>query len=587
MSKKLLLIIGIPAVLLLGGYLYLRFSLKSSITKTEKVTGVAQPAIKELGGKKVSATDLRPLFITRLQQVLSQSSNGLYRISVGDMQPDLLASSLLLKNVVLTPDSSVLALQKKAGTLPDNVFAISFKSLLIEGVNLDDAITSKTMDYKLVKLVQPHITIIHTKGAKKEITNEDFSSRFLKQMKTLSINQLIVEDGTVVIENASNKKKINRLNHVSVDLKNILLDSAARTNRKGILFSETAIIQFKNFVKPTPDGLYNLKMGSVTIKEPQQTVSLANVSFTSPLSRKAFVAKQKFSKELYYLTTPAVTISGVNWWALMNEEELVADAVTMQRGKLSIYLDRSLTPKSKMGNFPNQLLRKLPLKMSIARVNINNINFDYSEYNPISQQTGTMRLNNLQLSLQNVSNMQQKNPLPVIAKGTGLLMNKVPVKADFIFDMAEAKSGKFSASVQTKSFDGPVVNVFAMPMGMIKTEEGVVQSAGGKITGNELKASGKVFIAYSNLKLHLLEKDKGEAELDKKGFTTLMANLFVLKKNNPEKGQEARRATAEFMRIPEGGFFTLIWKTILVGILKTIGAPEKMAYKTINNSVKK
>ncbi len=587
MSKKLLLIITIPAVLLLGGYLYLRFSLKSSIATTEKETGVAQPAIKELGGKKVSATDLRPLVIARLQQVLSQSSNGLYRITVGDMQPDLLASSLLLKNVVLTPDSSVLALQKKAGTLPDDVFSISFKSLLIEGVNLDDAITSKTMDYKLVKLVQPHITILHSKSEKKELSNEDFSTRFLKQMEKLSINQLIVEDGTVIIANASTRKKINRLNQVSVDLKNVLLDSAARKNRKGILFSETAIIQFKNFVKPTPDDVYNLKMGSVTIREPQQTVKLANVSFTSPFGKKAFAAKQNFSKELYYLTTPAVTITGVDWWALLNEEEMVADGVTMEKGKLSVYLNRSLPPKSKMGNFPNQLLRRLPVKMNIAKVNISNMNFDYSEYNPISKQTGTMHLNNLQLSLQNVSNMQQKNPRPVIAKGSGLLMNKVPVKADFIFDMSQAKTGKFSADIRVKSFDGPVVNAFAMPMGMIKTEEGVVQSAGGKITGNELKATGKVFIAYSNLKLQLLEKDKGEAQLDKKGFTTLMANLFVLKKNNPEKGKKPRRVTAEFVRIPEGGFFTLIWKTMLVGILQSIGAPEKMAYKTIHPSTKK
>ncbi|MES2881007.1 MAG: hypothetical protein V4676_02575 [Bacteroidota bacterium] len=586
MSKKLLIIIGIPALLLLGGYLYLRFSLESSINKTEKKTGVTQPIVKELGGKKVSGADLRPLFITKLQQVLSESSNGLYKVSVGDLQPDLLSSSLLLKDVVLNYDSTVFAVQKKAGTLPDNVFSISFKSLLIEGINLDDAITSKTMDYKLVKLVQPRIILIHGKAPEKEMSNEDFAGRFLKQMKKLSIQQLIIEDGTVVVQNAANNKKSNQLNSVSVVMTNILLDSASRKIRKGILFSETATIQFKNFVKPTADGLYNLKIGKVTIREPQQTVSLANVSFTSPYGRKGFVRKQKFSKELYSLNTPAVTIAGLNWFTLMNEEELVADAINMERGSLSIYLDRSLPPKSKMGNFPNQLLLKLPMKINVAKVNISNMNFAYSEYNPISQQTGTMYLNKLKLSIKNVSNNKQ-NPQPVIAIGSGLLMNKVPVKANFIFDMAQAKSGKFSAQLKVAGFDGAVVNPFAMPMGMVKTEEGIVHSAEGKITGNELKAAGKVFIAYSNLKLHLLEKDKGEAALDKKGFTTLVANLFVLKKNNPVKGPDARREDAEFVRLPEGGFFTLIWKTILVGILKTIGAPEKMAYKTINSQAKK
>ncbi len=44
-------------------------------------------------------------------------------------------------------------------------------------------------------------------------------------------------------------------------------------------------------------------------------------------------------------------------------------------------------------------------------------------------------------------------------------------------------------------------------------------------------------------------------KLDKKGFTTLVASLFILKKDNPKDGKEVRNEKAEFKRIPEGGFF--------------------------------
>jgi hypothetical protein len=67
--------------------------------------------------------------------------------------------------------------------------------------------------------------------------------------------------------------------------------------------------------------------------------------------------------------------------------------------------------------------------------------------------------------------------------------------------------------------------------------------------------------------------------LDKKDVTSFVANLFVLKKDNPKEGEAPRTAQAQFNRDPNGGFMMLVWKTILVGVLKTIGAPEKIAYK--------
>ena len=88
-----------------------------------------------------------------------------------------------------------------------------------------------------------------------------------------------------------------------------------------------------------------------------------------------------------------------------------------------------------------------------------------------------------------------------------------------------------------------------------------------------------VQVLYQDLKLSLLEKDQGKASLDKKDVTSFLANLVVLKKDNPKDGKAPRQEQAQFRRDPNGGFMMLVWKTVLVGILKTIGAPEKLAYK--------
>jgi len=582
MSRKLLLIILIPAVLLLGGYLFLRYSLQSGIDKDKNKSGNL-PSIDTLGGKKVSDLDLRPLFINRMQQLLKKSSNGLYNLTVGDMQLDVLASTLVFKNVKMEPDSVTLDSLKKNGMVPGDVYTVSFEQLQIEGINIDDAITSKTMDYKLVKLIKPVIVIHHKKDDQKNDTTvkEDFSQRFLKEMEKLSIKKLVIEEGDVTVYNDAKKGPPNKLKHVSVVMDDLLLDSTTRKDKDRFLFAEKAAVSFKDFNKPTPDGLYNLKIGEVKIEAPRQQVRLTDFSFTSPLSKAEFVKRQKQSKELYNLTLPSVTISGVDWWTLLNEEEILADEIKAQGGKLSIYLDRSLPPKSKMGNFPNQMTMKMPMKMNISKLNISNLDFSYGEYNPISEQSGTVYIDDVGLDVTNLSNIKRKNAKPMIINGKALLMHKVPVQADFVFDMVNHSSGKFSARIKADGFDGAILNDFIMPMGLMKIEKGTLQGMEANITGDQWKASGDVLVLYKDLKLHLLEKDKGEKALDKKGFTTFVANLFVLKNSNPKGDKPPRKEQASFMRIQEGGFFMLVWKTMLVGILKTIGAPEKLAYKTM------
>ena len=99
MGRKLLYIILIPAMLLAGGYLFLRFSMQTTIKKEEQATGEKLSTTDTLGYKKTSVLDLRPLFIKRVQQLLKKSSNGLYNLSVEDMQVDLLASKLVMTGI--------------------------------------------------------------------------------------------------------------------------------------------------------------------------------------------------------------------------------------------------------------------------------------------------------------------------------------------------------------------------------------------------------------------------------------------------------------------------------------------------------
>jgi hypothetical protein len=115
-------------------------------------------------------------------------------------------------------------------------------------------------------------------------------------------------------------------------------------------------------------------------------------------------------------------------------------------------------------------------------------------------------------------------------------------------------------------------------MGLFMVKKGRLKELTAYITGDNNKASGDVLMLYDDLHITPMKKDPQNNELKKKSVTSFIANTFVLKDENPSKDGQVRKETASFTR-KSGTFFNLIWKTIFVGILKTIGAPEKLAYQ--------
>ena len=215
-------------------------------------------------------------------------------------------------------------------------------------------------------------------------------------------------------------------------------------------------------------------------------------------------------------------------------------------------------------------------------MNLRNADITYEEYNPKSEQSGSLNMDKVNLAITGLSNMpnQIKKLKRTIVKGTGRFVKQIPVHSEFVFDLIQHKRGKFSASLTTDAkFEGSIMNDIAMPLGLLKIEKGTVSKFSVKMTGNETSASGDVLMLYNDFKISLYKKEQGEKELDKKGLIGFFANAFVIKNDNPKKDEAPRHPQASFQRDPQKGFFNLVWKTALTGVLETVGANPKLAEK--------
>jgi hypothetical protein len=547
MSKKVFWIILIPALLLIGGYIVLQIYLRTSATQNgekgrEQLTNVQNTAANgkaagsqsndktrsdskpddkvmaadavtasareaEDSSKKSSPLDLRPLLIKKMQQLVKKSSNGLYDLIVSDLTLDVLASTVALHGVRLRPDAAVLQDLKSKGLLPQQVLSLSFDDLVIDGINIDDAITSKSMDYKLVKLVNPVIEIDRYKANKKSSSDGDFSQRFLQQMEKLAVEKLQVQGGSITVHDKV-KGGTQKLQKVAVLMKDILLNDASRNDKNRFLFAKEAQLEFHDFSMQSKDKLYTMKIGDAFINATGRKVELKNVSYGSPLSKQEFVARQKVAKEKYDLRFPTVTISGIDWWEAMNGDEISAGQVSTAGGKLAVFFDRRLPPTNKMGSFPNQLLAKLPKKLDIDKINLRNLSFSYEEFNPKTGQSGTVVLDKVAMAITNVTN-KRSNQKPVEVDGTALLMGEVPVTTKFTFDMKKPEAGNFTATLQLDSFQAPIMNSVTEPLGLLKVDRGDIHSVFITMKGNEKEAAGEALVRYDKLKSFDAE-EKGE-----------------------------------------------------------------------------
>jgi hypothetical protein len=222
------------------------------------------------------------------------------------------------------------------------------------------------------------------------------------------------------------------------------------------------------------------------------------------------------------------------------------------------------------------------MKLNIEKLVVNDLDLTYEEFSKLSGKAGKVIIENMQGSISNLTNLPQiiKQNKTTTVSASGMFMKLAPVQLTLRFDLSNYKTGNYSAALKTaKAFDGSLVNPIAEPLGLFRIKRGELKSLVANIRGDNYKSSGDILMLYDDLHITPMKKDADHpGELKKKTVTSFIANTFVLKDENPSKDGSVRKVNASFTR-KSGTFFNGVWKTIFIGILKTIGAPEKLAYQ--------
>ncbi len=274
--KRLNIILLVVAILLVAGYFLIRSYLQSDVDHTNQNGNAETPD---------ASLDLRPLFIARIKQLVTDGSKGLYSISIDSMDVDVLQSRVILRNVQLLHNSEVLKTLDSMRQAPDDVINAAFDSLRIEGIHLNDIVRTDRVDFEEIYIIKPTIEIFRNKKSyNRNVDSLTLYDRIMKNMERIAIGKVIVQGGQLISYNKAGNKKT--FDNIAMRLNNILIDSSTEHARNRFLFAENASFSLNNYEMKTKDDAYIARIGSLNITAPEKKMTINDISLRTRYSRK-------------------------------------------------------------------------------------------------------------------------------------------------------------------------------------------------------------------------------------------------------------------------------------------------------------
>ncbi len=547
MKKAILITVTVIAVLIIGGYFYLH------IRKSK---------------------DFEPLLKAKLQQLVRDASDSLYVLNIDKIEIDIFKSTARVHNAALSIDSSRLKIMLANGTAPADVYKASFSDLVIDGLNIGDFLNKKDVDLTTLSLNNPTLEIYHPVNKRDTIIRDTTTlySRIQKSLGHFSLKDLSISNMNFIYHDLEQQReKQSQFKNVSMKFSDIEIDSSTQFDTTRFLYAKHAAIYLPGYSYRTPDSLYLIKADTLIVHASEKLIDIHGLALIPRFSKQDFSKQLKFYKDRYDIKFASATFNNVDWYRLFLGEGFIAKEARFNDGSMEVYADKNIPPssKSKIGNYPHQLLMRLQFPVAIDTVFIKNFRFTYKELNPKTQKTGEVKWTDIDARITNVTNVKERIAANKIVTVTAQskFYNEGNFDVVFNFDLTKVEAGNFTVDINVGPMDGTVMNQASETLGLFEVNSLAIKKLRAHIIANNYNAHSSVLFVYDDLKITALKKDDDSKQLKKRKFLSFVANTFIVNKSN--KIDDAQPEYVTYDRDPHRSFFSLIWKSILQGIKGT------------------
>lgn len=310
-----------------------------------------------------------------------------------------------------------------------------------------------------------------------------------------------------------------------------------------------------------------LSWNNASFNRDNNTFLLDSFSMIPALSRDAFVAQQTFQTDYITIKSGAVTIGPVDIDTYINKKILHIRTTVIENLLLTDYKDKQLPFKAGIIKpLPVNLLKKIPVKLSIDTVQFNKAEVEYTEVGEKTKLPGTIPVTRLYVTLLNVKNNNLTSNDSLAIRAVGYLMDTVWVRLRVKESYTDSLSG-FSMTLRMKPGDLTVLNTALLPTLSVKLLSGKLDTLSMRAVGKEYLALGEMSMLYKNLKVQFLKNGKEAKKTLLTRLLTFAANTFIIKRNNLN-----RKGNVFFIRNRDRSAINYLIQIAISGMASSVGA---------------
>ncbi|WP_346317319.1 hypothetical protein [Chitinophaga sp. YIM B06452] len=510
-----------------------------------------------------------------LRRFVSQGSDSLYTLAYGKISMNLLTGSVGIQNVALLPDTAVYDRLVREQRAPQVIYNAKMSRVQVSGLKIWRYFMDKQVDAGIFTLSEPEITVVQDLRSRDTTPRRSFYASVNELIHDFRIRQVNLTNTRLsyVHIREDSSRKLARFDNLDVRLRDLRIDSMTEKDLSRVLYAQNFDVTLRQWDFRTPDSLYWLHVNNISYNAVERVAEVESVKLEPRYNRAGFDKQKGTQSDRFEVTFNHIRAEGVRLEDLLQQAIFVKSA-SVDGGELHAYRNRALPypPGDKYGGFPNQLLDKLKMPLTIDTLKVQGVNISYSEFNPASGETGKIEFHQAGGTFLHITNqdslIQQNNHC--IADVHAILMRTGKLRARFDFTLNDA-SGAFGVSGQLTDMDGREMNPATRPLGEVGIRSASIREMDFNLRGNERSCSGTFKLLYSDLKIDFLKDVRNaKGKKRKKGLISFLANVMALHNENPSPGKPVRTARPRFERDPKKSFFNLVWKTIYAGIKETV-----------------
>lgn len=503
---------------------------------------------------------------TAVQRFHENTGEG-YSLEIGDLDLWIIGRRLNIREIGLKKDE-----QSTGTTIHATVEQIS-----LSGIGFLNLLLNKKLNLDEVELTNPNVHVASPGKKEQQKQNKglknlsrQFSKQSLKNLNSISVSELKINGLSADFKRADLPfDTLASIDNSDIIVHDILIDSASIQNEQ-IIPAENLYTTLRDIRHQTTNNLYNLTANKIEFNSSSQLLDVDSVKV------KPKYDKQEFSRQITHeidrldIEVDQLTVKDLDTEQLNRGEGISSRHILLNKAIFDIYRDKRLpSPKGKNPPLPLDMLRNIPVHVSVDTISLQNSHIRYSERLEKAEEAGYIDFANLSATFCEVSNDEEKwrkGTYPTLHAEADV-MGKALLSADFEFVPTDSSDHQFITG-NLEPMDMQPLNEALVPLAFVRIEDGQILGLDFEMTLGENEAAGEVLLRYEDFKISLLNKEQNEETLGKKVLSLLVNNLKVKSAN---KGEDLRTGKVEFERDKNKATFNYWWKSLLSGLKSSIG----------------